>query len=147
MGIQGWHWLIMVPTLIGAIGLIVGITIIIATRNKQAAGAVSTPALEPIGHAPDGQPLYRSPEIQPTNTFAILSLIFAFFVSILGVIFGHLARAQIRRTGEAGDGMALAGLVIGYAAIAAWAFVLFMMLGMSGMAAGGGMFGLLLAAG
>jgi len=34
------------------------------------------------------------------------------------VILGHLARAQIRRTGEAGDGMAVAGLVLGYLGIA-----------------------------
>lgn len=49
-----------------------------------------------------------------TNTMAILSLIFAFFISLLAVIFGHLARNQIRRTGEEGWGLATAGLVIGY---------------------------------
>ena len=27
---------------------------------------------------------------------------------------GHIARREIRRTGEAGDGMATAGLVLGY---------------------------------
>jgi hypothetical protein len=31
---------------------------------------------------------------------------------------GHLAHGQIRRTGEGGDGLALAGLIIGYANIA-----------------------------
>lgn len=53
-----------------------------------------------------------------TNTLAILSLIFAFFFSLLAVIFGHVALGQIRRTGEGGRGLAIAGLVLGYVSIA-----------------------------
>ena len=34
--------------------------------------------------------------------------------SILAVIFGHIALSQIRRTGQGGRGMAVAGLVLGY---------------------------------
>lgn len=49
-----------------------------------------------------------------TNIMAILSLVFAFVFSLLGVIFGHVALSQIRRTGEQGRGLAIAGLVIGY---------------------------------
>lgn len=37
--------------------------------------------------------------------------------SIPAVILGHKARAEIRRSGEQGDGMALAGLVLGYLVI------------------------------
>jgi hypothetical protein len=33
------------------------------------------------------------------------------------VILGHIARRQIRETGENGDGMALAGLILGYVGI------------------------------
>lgn len=33
---------------------------------------------------------------------------------ILGVIFGHIALGQIKRTGADGRGLAVAGLVIGY---------------------------------
>jgi hypothetical protein len=51
----------------------------------------------------------------PTNTLAILALIFAFLFPIAGVICGHIARSQIKRTGEGGDGLALAGLILGYA--------------------------------
>ncbi|MDF2443801.1 MAG: hypothetical protein JWR01_2004, partial [Subtercola sp.] len=36
-------------------------------------------------------------------------------IPIGGIVTGHIARAQIRRTGESGRGMALAGLIIGYA--------------------------------
>jgi hypothetical protein len=49
-----------------------------------------------------------------TNVMAILSLIFAFVFSPLGIVFGHIAKGQIRRTGEAGSGLATAGLVLGY---------------------------------
>ena len=37
--------------------------------------------------------------------------------SILAIVFGHIARGQIRRTGEKGDGLALAGLVLGWAEV------------------------------
>lgn len=50
----------------------------------------------------------------PTNTLAILALVFGFVFPIAGIICGHLARAQIKRTGESGDGLALAGLILGY---------------------------------
>ncbi|WP_427019364.1 DUF4190 domain-containing protein (plasmid) [Pseudarthrobacter sp. P1] len=33
---------------------------------------------------------------------------------VLAIVFGHLARAQIRRTGEQGQGMANIGLIFGY---------------------------------
>lgn len=51
----------------------------------------------------------------PTNTLAILALIFGFIFPIAGIICGHIARGQIKRTGEGGDGLALAGLILGYA--------------------------------
>ena len=54
-----------------------------------------------------------------TNGFAIVSLITALvgLGGVLAVIFGHIARSQIRRTGERGWGMATAGLIIGYIGI------------------------------
>ncbi|WP_426624996.1 DUF4190 domain-containing protein [Leifsonia sp. McL0607] len=56
-----------------------------------------------------------------TNVLAIISLVSAFIVSIAAVITGHIALAQIKRTGENGRGMALAGLIIGYVGVAAGA--------------------------
>ncbi len=56
----------------------------------------------------------------PTNTLAVVSLVssLATFVlgvtAIVGVITGHMALGQIKRTGEGGRGMALAGLIVGY---------------------------------
>lgn len=66
--------------------------------------------------------------VTPTNGLAIGSLvcgILEFFTlglaAIPAVILGHLARGQIRRTGERGDGMAIAGLILGWMAIGGWA--------------------------
>jgi len=61
-----------------------------------------------------GQPAAPGYYAPPTNTLAILALVLAFVVSIGGIICGHIALSQIKRTGEGGRGLALAGLVIGY---------------------------------
>ena len=55
-------------------------------------------------------PPYKPPYRQ-TNVMAMLSMIFAFVFPPLGIIFGVLARRQIRVTGEDGGGLALAGLI------------------------------------
>jgi heme A synthase len=49
---------------------------------------------------------------------AIVSLVTAFIVSLAAIITGHIALAQIKRTGEKGRGLALAGVILGYAGIA-----------------------------
>ncbi len=54
----------------------------------------------------------------PTNTMAVLSLVFAFLFWPLATVFGHVARKQIARTGEGGRGLATAGLAIGYVGMA-----------------------------
>jgi hypothetical protein len=59
----------------------------------------------------------------PTNTLAIVALVGVFFFLPLGIIFGHLARGQIRRTGESGKGMATAALVIGYSPLLIFAAI------------------------
>ncbi len=61
-----------------------------------------------------------------TNTLAVVSLVagIASFVivpligAVVAVITGHMARSQIRRTGEQGGGLALAGLILGYVHLA-----------------------------
>jgi hypothetical protein len=45
---------------------------------------------------------------------AILSLVFAFVFAPVGIVLGHIAKKQIKQTGEQGDGLATAGLVISY---------------------------------
>ena len=60
-----------------------------------------------------GQPVYAYPPSPPTNTMAIVALVLALTVAPGGLICGLLARKQIRETGEGGDGLALAGAIIG----------------------------------
>ena len=61
------------------------------------------------GYSPVQEPRY--------NVLAIVSLVSAFFVSLVAVITGHMALGQIKRTGEKGRGLALAGLIVGYVGI------------------------------
>jgi hypothetical protein len=49
-----------------------------------------------------------------TNTLAAIALVLGFVFPLLAIPVGHVARSQILRTGERGDGLALAGLVLGY---------------------------------
>ena len=63
------------------------------------------PNQQPYGH-------YQAPASASTNGFAIASLICAFLCSPLGLIFGLVARSQIKRTGEGGHGLATAGIVV-----------------------------------
>jgi hypothetical protein len=53
------------------------------------------------------------------NVLAIVSLVSAFFISFVAVITGHIALSQIKKTGEKGRGLAIAGLVLGYLGILA----------------------------
>lgn len=60
-----------------------------------------------------------------TNTLAIVSLISAivgfvlipFIASLVAVITGHMSLGQIKKTGEQGRGLALAGTIIGWVGI------------------------------
>jgi hypothetical protein len=65
---------------------------------------------------PPAPPAYSAQAVAPrTNVLAIVALVLGIFVPIGGIICGHIALGQIKRTGEAGHGLALAGTIIGYA--------------------------------
>ncbi|BDY32545.1 sensor domain-containing protein [Mycolicibacterium mageritense] len=76
----------------------------------------------PYGGPPQfGPPQYSAPAPPPpreTNTFATLSVIFAFAFAPAGAIFGHLGLNQIKRTGQPGRDRAIIGLALSYAIIA-----------------------------
>lgn len=46
------------------------------------------------------------------------------FTGIPALVLGHTARAEIRRTGEPGDGFALTGVVLGWLSTGFWALLL-----------------------
>lgn len=59
------------------------------------------------------QPAYGAPAGAKTNTLAIVALVLGILVPLGGVIVGPIALGQIKRTGEGGRGLALAGIIIG----------------------------------
>ena len=75
--------------------------------------------------------------VRTTSATAIISLIFGilcwmaipFIGAIVAVVCGHVARGEIRRAPPGtieGDGMAVAGLILGYAHLALVALVVFL---------------------
>ncbi len=63
---------------------------------------------------------------QSTNGLAIASFVTSLFgLTILAIIFGHVAKGQISRSGQGGSGLATAGLVIGYIFLAIQVFLFF----------------------
>ena len=81
------------------------------------------PAGVPYGYAPAGP--YGYTAAPKTNGLAIASLICSFFFwiygigAILSIVFGFIARSQIKRSGntQKGSGLALAGIIIGISGI------------------------------
>ena len=75
---------------------------------------------------PAGYPGYpnaygmQAPMAQETSGMAIASLICAFLIAPVGVILGHIALNQIKNSNGqlGGRGLAIAGLIVGYASIA-----------------------------
>ncbi|ADL44245.1 DUF4190 domain-containing protein [Micromonospora aurantiaca] len=63
-------------------------------------------------YGPPGQG--PGPGPRGTNVLAILSLVFAFVFAPAGIVCGHLAKRQIRQTGEDGDQLANWGLILSY---------------------------------
>ncbi|HVA07014.1 MAG TPA: DUF4190 domain-containing protein [Acidimicrobiales bacterium] len=85
-------------------------------------GGPLPPGMPPTFH---GMPLVH----RPTNGLAVASLVcscvgivpFLFGLPcLLGIIFGFVARSQIKNSGgnQAGDGLALAGIIVGFSLIA-----------------------------
>lgn len=73
---------------------------------------------QPTAYPSYGYPLVASPPT--TNGLAIAALVCSIagvascITAPVGAILGHVARRQIRERGEGGDGMALAGIIIGW---------------------------------
>jgi hypothetical protein len=84
----------------------------------------------PPGHAPPGcgpaayEPPWYGPGYgpppgygwrRPINQLAVVALVLSFLgaLSPVGLVLGIVARGQIRRTGEEGDGLALAAIIVG----------------------------------
>jgi hypothetical protein len=78
----------------------------------------------PAARAAVPRPAATVTPLARTNGLAVASLAcglaqFAFgpLATVPAIVLGHMARSQIRRTGEQGAGLALAGLVLGWGAV------------------------------
>ncbi|MDR3360604.1 MAG: DUF4190 domain-containing protein [Bifidobacteriaceae bacterium] len=82
-------------------------------RERRFAGAYVT--------GTDGTPVaVLTPPAATTNALAIVSLVtWTIGLSLQAIVFGRIARSQIKRIGQAGAGVALAGLILGHIALAA----------------------------
>ena len=92
-----------------------------ALTADQPAGAV--PAVWPV-------PMYQPP-MTTTNSLARASLVLGvaeFFTmgltAIPAIICGHMAKREMRQTGQRGDGLATSGLVLGYMAVIFWGILI-----------------------
>ncbi|WP_166784637.1 MULTISPECIES: DUF4190 domain-containing protein [unclassified Cryobacterium] len=78
----------------------------------QAAPAYAQPGY-PQPYAPQGPS-------EKYNVLSIVSLVTSVLgISLVGIITGHIGLSQIGKTGEKGRGLAIAGLIVGYAGLAA----------------------------
>jgi uncharacterized protein DUF4190 len=105
----------------------------------QIAGQQTVPT-STVPMAPPGSMVAASGQ---TNTLAVVSLVTAIIapfghftgiggltLTIVSIVTGHMARRQIRQTGERGDGFALAGLIISYVHLALSALLLIFFFGL-----------------
>ncbi|MCX4386867.1 DUF4190 domain-containing protein [Micromonospora peucetia] len=85
---------------------------------KQAPGQPAPAAYPPPGYP--GYPGYGYAQPPKTNGMAIAALVLALvgigscITAPVGAILGHVAQKQIRQTGEGGEGMAKAAIIVGW---------------------------------
>jgi hypothetical protein len=72
-------------------------------------------AYPPPGYGPGYGPPPGHGWRRPTNQLAVVALVLSFLgaLSPAGLVLGIVARGQIRRTGDEGDGLALAAIIVG----------------------------------
>lgn len=91
-------------------------------------GPVTYGNAAPVASYGNAAPVVVYRQVAPTNSSAIVALVLsvisfissAFFLGFIAIIFGHIARRQIKRRGERGNGMAVAGLWVGYLSVIFW---------------------------
>lgn len=99
---------------------------------EQAPAVAAAPPAPPAPPAPSYAARPPAPRsalpttLAQTNTFALVAIILAFLQPIGAIVFGHMALSQIKRNGDAGRGIALTGLIVGYVSVAF--FVVFILL-------------------
>jgi hypothetical protein len=97
-------------------------TKLVAAKTYDELSALTRDLRKPVPYQPSAYPIAVRTSTNPlagiSLAFGIGQVVFPFFGSIIAIVCGHVARNQIRRTGEQGDGLALAGTVLGYIGVA-----------------------------
>jgi hypothetical protein len=126
-GFEPWHILVLMgfPLIVGGVAF----AVIKATSSRSGRTVA-------YGDTGDASPMAS----QGTNGLAIASLVLGilwltWIGSILALIFGYIARSQVRRRGQGGDGLALAGIVLGWVGVAT--LVLLVVFGLAVSTSGG----------
>ncbi len=95
---------------------------------------MSTPGLPP--HPPPHSPAYSYHHPPRTNSYAVASMIVSLvgllvcpLIGAIGIYLGNRARAEVSKTGEQGDGMALAGIIVGWIGVALTVFIALLIVG------------------
>ena len=77
----------------------------------------------PYGYGPYGPPRVGTNGLPVASL--VLGIVWIYWIgSILALIFGYVARQQIRERNEAGDGLAIAGIVLGWVGVGVLAIFL-----------------------
>lgn len=103
----------------------------VQTRSPGRPVSVGTPSIDPItGTRVPGATMAPS----QNSTAAIVSLaagiaswtVIPFIGAVVAIIAGHMAKKEIRESGNrvGGDGLATAGLIMGYANVVLWCFAI-----------------------
>jgi Domain of unknown function (DUF1707)/Domain of unknown function (DUF4190) len=98
-------------------------TALIHAKTYDQLASLTTDLRRPVPYQPGRNPVPLSSG--RTNALAAVSLGFGvgqmflpFIGAIIAIVTGHVARSQIKETGDYGAGLAIAGLVLGYLGIA-----------------------------
>lgn len=91
-----------------------------ATASTEQLPTATAQPVAPQATAPaSGQ--YSYPPVRPTNVLGIVTLVLGVLgFAIVPVITGHIALSQIKRTGDDGRGITIAGLILGYIGLAGY---------------------------
>ena len=129
-----------------------------ATPVGDAPTATSTqPGVTSPGYYSVGTPgtpvvQVQQPKSKPFDDWTVFAIIALFLscigMTIPGIVMGHVALSRIKKTGQAGRGLAIAALIVGYiltlviiALIVVWVLFLFWTTSVGNSAVSGGDFG------
>lgn len=84
---------------------------------EQPSGPPTDPSYSGYPYGPPPQPRGTNGKAVAAMVVSLAGLVSCPLVGAIGIYLGYRAREEIRRTGEEGDGMAQAGIIVGWVGI------------------------------